>query len=73
MMDFTLSNILSGLIFGGVGLWLFREAKRFSNLYLMVIALALMIYPYFSNSVWMDWGGGLALCWLAFEIKKSQR
>ncbi|MBY0471981.1 hypothetical protein K2X30_12515 [bacterium] len=66
-----MSSILSGLIFGSIGLWMVRESRRRANTYFMLIGIALMVYPYFSKNVWTDWGIGIGLCYLAYELRNS--
>lgn len=65
-MNFSVSTLLAGLLFGVVGIWLIRTGRREGNLRLPVIGLALLVYPYFSPNVWADWGIGLGLCALAY-------
>ena len=65
-IDLSLSSIMSGLIFGIIGIWLFRRGKRQANLRILCVGLTLMFYPYFTKGPWADWGVGLALCGLAY-------
>jgi hypothetical protein len=48
-----------------------RESRRRANTYFMLIGIALMVYPYFSKNVWTDWGIGIGLCYLAYELRNS--
>ncbi len=65
-LNFTPSGILSGLIFGIVGMWMFREGKRRQDFKIICIAVALMFYPYFTRGPLEDWGAGVLLCALAY-------
>ena len=65
-IDFSFSAIMSGFIFGVIGLWLFREGKRRLNFRVMLTGIALMVVGYFTKGPFQDWGGGLALCGLAY-------
>ena len=64
--DISISGIIAGLLFGVIGMWMFREGKRNSNLKIVVISVLLMIYPYFTSGPKQDWGVGLMLCGLAY-------
>lgn len=65
-MNLTFSGLFSSLVFGVIGLWLFREGKRRINNRVMWVGLLLMIVPNFTSGVLADWGCGLALCGLAY-------
>lgn len=64
----SLSGIFSGLLFGIVGMWMFREGKRRVNNSVLIIGICLMIYPYFTTGPLADWGVGIALCALAYHL-----
>jgi hypothetical protein len=66
LSNFSFSSLLAGLLFGIVGMWLLREAKRRANLYNVVIAVLLMIYPFFVSTSFLTWGVGCALCGSAY-------
>lgn len=56
----TASNIIGGIIFGGIGLVAFIYGKKTSAFRPMMLGLTLMIYPYFiTNTVWMYLAGAL--------------
>ena len=67
-MEFSISGMLAALLFGTIGLWLLREAKRQAKFSLLGIALGLMAYPYFTSGPVADWGIGIALCALAYKF-----
>jgi hypothetical protein len=69
MLSFTWSGLMSSFLFGVVGMWLFGRGKSQSNFHWIFIGIALMIYPYFTNGPWMDWGVGFALCGLAHHFQ----
>ncbi len=62
----SMSGIFSGLIFGVIGFWMFREGKRNTNITIVLISIALMVYPYFTFTPVQDWSIGFALCDLAY-------
>jgi multisubunit Na+/H+ antiporter MnhE subunit len=65
-MDFSVSTLLAGLLFGAIGLWLIRSGRREGNLRWAALGLVMLVYPYFSPNAWVDWGLGAALCGLAY-------
>jgi hypothetical protein len=68
MFDFSISGLFAGLIFGCIGIWMFREGKRYTDLRIVMIGIALMVYPYFTHGPLMDWGVGAGLCGVAYYI-----
>ncbi len=60
-MNFSMVNIIAGLLFGGIGFAAFIYGKKESNLKPMVIGVALMIYPYFVESPIFVYAIGAAL------------
>ncbi len=66
-MEFSLSEIIASLVFSIIGIWLFREAKRKNNLPLIIISMLLMTYSLFINNIFLNWGVGFLLCYLAYE------
>lgn len=66
---FSMSVLFGGLIFGAVGLILFRWGKQKNNLYWIVIGITLMTYTLFVYRPGMVWliGGGLTA--LAYYFK----
>ncbi len=59
------SALIASLIFGIIGIWIFREGKRNGQFGLMVVGAGLMIYPYFVQGSYLTWGVGIAGCFLA--------
>jgi hypothetical protein len=59
--------ILPGFIFGVIGIWLIREARRRANFTFAFSGIALCFYPYFVSNPWLVWGIGLALCVVAWQ------
>lgn len=67
-MNLSVSSIVAGLIFSAVGLWMFRAGKDKGDTRLIVIAVVLMVYSYFTPNPWYDWGIGAGLCGLAYHM-----
>ena len=68
LFEFSVSGLIAGLIFGAIGLWMFRRGKQRSNYKIIGISIALMFYPYITRGPLADWGVGFALCGLAYYI-----
>lgn len=66
---FTLSSIIASLLFGVIGLYLFRRGRALQHRTWIFIGLALMIYPMFTSKPWQDWGIGAWLCAWAYYKK----
>jgi ABC-type dipeptide/oligopeptide/nickel transport system permease component len=66
MLDFTASSLFASIFFGIIGMWMFRQGKRFADFRIIGIAVALMAYPYFVQGPLLDWGVGFALCGAAY-------
>ena len=71
LFDISISSVLSAIIFGIIGYWLYRRGKQYSRFDILAIGVALMIYPYFTRGPWGDWGVGFALCGLAYYFWKK--
>lgn len=67
--DFSFSSIMSGFIFGVIGFYLTKEGKKRLNYAWIFIGIGLMIYTVFVSGPLLDWGGGLALCGLAYYYR----
>ncbi len=68
-MNFSLSGIAAGLVFGFWGMILLKKGKTDAHIPNMVIGLSLMIYPYFIENVYLLWGVGFALIVLAYKLR----
>jgi hypothetical protein len=71
LFDFSVSGLVSALLFGVIGMYLFKYGRQRSNLKLVLIAIGLMLYPYFTHGPVGDWGVGIALCAAAYYLKDS--
>ncbi len=65
-MSFDVSSIIASIIFGIIGLWVFRHAKKTANLKNILVGIALMAYPYFVRGAVKNWGIGILLCAVAY-------
>jgi hypothetical protein len=68
-MNFSVSSIAAGFIFGVIGLYLVRRAKREANIASLLIGVAMMIYPYFIENDYLIWGIGVALTFGAYVTR----
>jgi hypothetical protein len=66
MMDISISSLAAGFVFGVIGLWLFKEGRRRSEVRIALVGVTMMGYSYFTSNPAADWGIGLALCGLAY-------
>jgi glucose uptake protein GlcU len=67
--SFSLSSIIASILFGIIGWWMFKTAKRRDNTKVVWIGVALMIYPYFVDNTKLIWLIGFALCGLAYYYR----
>jgi hypothetical protein len=61
-LDISFSGFMAALLFGAVGLWVWRQAKVRASFQLYILAVALMVYPYFTPTPFWTWGVGIVLC-----------
>jgi len=66
-MDFSISNLIPGLLFSIIGWWVYREGKRNTNITVVVIGILLMTYSWFTNTPLSTWGVGIVLSLLAYK------
>jgi len=64
--DFSASSLIAGILFGIIGMWLIKEAKRRTNMYNVVVGVLLLIYPYFVTKAIGTWLVGCLLCGAAY-------
>lgn len=70
-LNFSLSTIAAGFVFGVIGFYLFRYAKKKVNYPLILISVLLMTFNMFTSSPWQDWGVGVVLCAIAYYISQD--
>ncbi len=66
-MDFSVSSLIAGFVFGVVGVYFIKEAKRLGNLTALCYGLALLVYPYFVSNPWFAWPIGVALTVIGYK------
>jgi hypothetical protein len=71
LSSFSPWALVAGVIFGIVGVYLFRKGKRELNHKVMVIGIVMMIYPLFFTDALPTWGIGIALSGLAYYWKDA--
>ncbi len=62
MLNFTPSGIISSLLFGVIGMYVFKQGRKRLSFKITFLGIAMMVYPYFTKGPWGDWGVGFALC-----------
>lgn len=60
-MNFSLSTLIAGFVFGVFGWYIFREGKREANAKRLALGITLMAYGYFITNPWATWAVGLGL------------
>lgn len=65
-MDFSFSNLFAGFVFGTFGLYVFQQGRKKVNYTLLFTGITLMVYPYFIDNAWLNWGIGSALLYFAY-------
>jgi hypothetical protein len=68
-MDFSSPTLIPAFVFGLFGSALLVWGKNRGNLRHIAIALALFVYPYFFENLWMLWGIGTALLGAAWWLR----
>ena len=68
-LHISVSQIVAGIIFGVIGMYVFRIGKRNAHFTHLFIGIGLMAYPYFVRSDWATWGIGVALTALAWQLR----
>ena len=64
--DISISSMFASFVFSVIGFWLFKQGRSRSEVRIMLIGLAMMVYSYFTSSPVADWGIGLTLSALAY-------
>lgn len=64
--EISISSMFASFVFSVIGFWLFKQGRSRSEVRLMLIGLAMMVYTYVTSSPAADWGIGVALCGLAY-------
>jgi hypothetical protein len=71
LSHFSMSTIIVSFVFGVIGLFVFRHAKKNLNYPLLFTSIAMMIYPMFTAGWILDWGVGIFLCALAYYLNEN--
>jgi hypothetical protein len=58
----TPAIMFAWIVFGAIGFAAFVYGKRLLQVKTMLIAVALMVYPYFVSDTWVVYAIGIALC-----------
>ena len=68
-LNFSISSILAGLLFGGIGFVAFSYGKKQGLPAPMIIGISLMAYPYFITNTIATYAIGIVLTALLFIFK----
>ncbi len=62
------SLLFAGLVFGTLGVYVFKEGRRLTHVGKIILGIALIIYPYFVSSALLTWIIGTVLFLISFKI-----
>ena len=65
----NVSTLISGLIFGSIGLGFFVYGKKQKSIIPMLCGIGLMVSPYFISNIYIMILGGIVLVALPYFIK----
>lgn len=69
-MNFSLSALIAGFVFGVFGVYFIKDGKRQALVSLVLVGLALLVYPYFIENIYLIWGIGVALLAYGFWLRQ---
>ena len=67
-MSFSLSALLAGFVFGVIGVYWIKRGKTEAHPLSMFLGVALLVYPYFIENVYLLWGIGAVICIAAYKL-----
>ena len=67
-MNFSVSALAAGFIFGVFGWYFFQRGRKEVNPKALLIGLAMMVYPYFIENEYLLWVLGVALMFAGFKL-----
>jgi hypothetical protein len=67
----SVGDLLTGFLFGMIGLYTFRVAKRDANLVAVMLSIALMGYSWVMPNVWANFAVGSVLTVLTIRALKN--
>ena len=67
-MNFSFSALMASLVFGIFGIYLWKLGKKRGHGAIKLIALTLMVYPYFIENEWALWVIGIVLTFVGYRI-----
>ncbi len=70
-MNFSISNLAAGFLYGTMGVYFIKRAKRLSHIPSLVIGAALLIYPYLLENEYLVWGIGAALVAVGVKLRNT--
>jgi len=67
-MDFSVSSIAAGFVFGVFGMALIKRGKQQANLSTALIGTVLIMYPYFVENPFLMWAIGFSLLVVGYKL-----
>jgi hypothetical protein len=68
-MNFSVSTLAAGFVFGVIGIYLIKRGKQLAHLPYLFAGLTLLIFPYFVENEWMLWGIGSGIVLMAYRLR----
>ena len=72
-MNFSLSSIAASFVFGVFGLYVFKYGRKHTHWPSVVLGISLMVYPYLIENLYLMWGVGFVLTYLAYRMIYSSK
>lgn len=69
MFEFSMSQLIAGLLFGVCGVYLLRKGRREANGWSLIIGVTMLVYPYAVTDDLLLWGIGIGLFWLGWYTR----
>lgn len=66
----TPGSLFGAILFGAIGMGAFVHGKRVASAPVMLIAVLLMVYPYFVSEAWLVYALGALLCYGLYLFRK---
>ena len=68
---FRPSAIFASLVFGVIGIYLFRYGKKAANFKLIAMSVLLMVFTMFTTHWMLDWGIGIVFCGISYLMVRE--
>ncbi len=66
-MEFSLSTLVAGFVFGTFGFYFAKQGRAEANGKRLALGISMMAYSYFVPNPWACWGVGFVLAFFAYR------